>query len=110
MIQSITKTDKYLPARRAAVKILENLLRGIKDLEDFEDYLQPIYNLFKNVLSNETDVPTRLHASNGLEELKKKALEFLFPEQKLEKEIKILNLNNENDNTNGTNVKIVELN
>lgn len=69
--------------------VLSQTLSGLENLMDFQDYLVPIYRLLKNVLLHETDPQTTIHAQIGLEHLNKKTKEFLQPEIRVEKEIKI---------------------
>lgn len=90
LLESIVKTDDYLPSKRAAVFVLSQILLGFDNLMDFQDYLLPIYRLFKEVMLNENDPQTRMHAELGLETLKVKTKQLLLPERKLEKEIKII--------------------
>ena len=90
LLESIVKTDNYLPSKRAAVFVLSQILLGIDNLIDFQDYLLPIYRLFKEVMSQENDAQTRIHAELGLDTLKVKTKQLLLPERKLEKEIKII--------------------
>lgn len=70
--------------------VLSQTLAGLENLMDFEAYLTPIFRLLKQVLAQESDPQTRIHAEIGLEHLNKKAKEFLLPEQKMQKEIKII--------------------
>ncbi|XP_058984719.1 transport and Golgi organization protein 6-like [Musca domestica] len=86
-------SGKYVPAKRAAVMVLSELLSGMDNLIDFQEMLLPIYRLLKFLASSErTDEKIRLHASVGLETLAKKTKEFLSltaNEMSLEKEIQI---------------------
>lgn len=88
-LEIIIKGDEYLPSRRAATLVLSQVLSGMTSLLDFQDFLSPIYRLLKSILENETDPQTRLHAGVGLDQLNSKTKEFLNPELKAEKEIKI---------------------
>lgn len=95
MIEIITTTidkDSYLPARRAATMVLTNLIQGIDNLINFQDFLLPIYRILRQLQQKETDESTLIHINTGLEFLKKKTKEFLVPEQKTEKEIKIFGI------------------
>lgn len=99
IIQTIIQTDEYLPARRAAVFILSELLKGMNNLIDFQDILLPIYRLLKHVVATETDITTKMHAVIGLEKLQEKTKEFLLPQQNMEKEIKIFGVKTETEET-----------
>jgi hypothetical protein len=89
LLESIITTDSYLPSKRAAVMVLSQTLTGLDNLMDIEEHLLPIYRLLKNVLAQESDPQTRIHAEIGLEHLQQKTKKFLQPERKFEKEIKI---------------------
>lgn len=92
MVEDIIQHDTYPPARRAATLVLAKLLAGIPKLIDFEECLLPIFRLLNRVVEEDEDREVRVHAQNGLIELNKKVKEFLQPEIKLEKEIKILGI------------------
>lgn len=94
-------TGKYLPAQRAAVMVLSDLLAGMDNLFDYEDMLLPIYRLLKFLVSSEkNDEKIRIHASNGLKCLAEKCKELFknaieqYEQGKLEKEIKIMGIKN----------------
>lgn len=70
--------------------VLSQILAGLPNLMDFQDYLLPIYRLLKEILANEADPQTRIHAEIGLDHLKTKTKDFLSTKQMVEKEIKIL--------------------
>ena len=89
-LESIIKCDDYLPSKRAASMVLSQILAGLPNLMDFQDYLLPIYRLLKEILANEADPQTRIHAEIGLDHLKTKTKDFLSTKQMVEKEIKIL--------------------
>lgn len=114
LIESIILNDKFLPARRAAVMTLSQLLDGIENLIDFQDYLLPIYRALKHVLNIESDETTILQASLGLDMLSRKTKEMLIPNEKLEKEIKIFGIKDEEKEISlgekSSKPKIVELN
>lgn len=95
LIENIARHDEYLPARRASIMVLSKLLLGIDNLMDFQDYLLPIYRMLKEVIKNETDETSLTHAALALECLQQKIKEALLPadEMKLQKEIKILGIN-----------------
>lgn len=89
-LEIIIKNDEYLPSKRAAAMILAQTLEGLPNLMDFQEFLLPIYHLLKNILANEIDEQTRLHAGVGLDHLDKMTRDFLNPELKAAKEIRIL--------------------
>ncbi|CAO1331745.1 unnamed protein product [Diamesa serratosioi] len=88
-LESIVKCDVYLPSKRAAAMVLSQILAGLPNLMEFQDYLLPIYRLLKEILANESDAQTRIHAEIGLDHLKTKTKDFLNPKLLVEKEIKI---------------------
>lgn len=88
-LESIVKCDDYLPSKRAAAMVLSQILAGLPNLMEFQDFLLPIYRLLKDILSNEADPQTRIHAEIGLDHLKTKTKDFLNPKLLAEKEIKI---------------------
>lgn len=88
-LETIIKTDEFLPSKRAAAMVLSQVLAGLPNLMDFQDFLLPIYHLLKEILANESDEQTKLHAGVALDHLNAKTKDFLHPEQKAEKEIKI---------------------
>lgn len=89
-LEIIIKGDDYLPSRRAAAMVLSQILEGLPNLMDFQDFLLPIYRLLKDILANESDDQTRLHAGVGLDHLDEMTKQFLNPELKAVKEIRIL--------------------
>lgn len=114
LIESIILKDKFLPARRAAVMTLSQLLNGIDKLIDFQEYLLSIYRALKYILMVETDQTTISHAEIGLGILNRKTKEMIFLEEKLEKEIRILGIKDDNKDISldgkKSKPKIVELN
>uniref|UniRef100_A0A182NE51 RNA polymerase II assembly factor Rtp1 C-terminal domain-containing protein n=1 Tax=Anopheles dirus TaxID=7168 RepID=A0A182NE51_9DIPT len=76
-IQSIVTTDGYLPARRAAILVLSQLLEGIDGLMDFQEYLLLIYRFLKHVIATDRDDVTKLQAAVALDHLKAKTKDFL---------------------------------
>lgn len=92
LIEATLQTDTYLPARRASVLILSQLLWGMDNLVDFQETLLPIYRLLTAIVQNDKDEKTRVHATNGLSYLKDKCKAFLFQEPNMEKEIKIFGI------------------
>ncbi|XP_065357642.1 transport and Golgi organization protein 6 [Calliphora vicina] len=93
-------SGKYLPAQRAAVMVLSDLLAGMDNLFDYEEMLLPIYRLLKYLVNSEKhDEKIRIHASNGLKclsekckELFRTALEQQQQGASLTKEIKIMGI------------------
>ncbi|CRL01253.1 CLUMA_CG014213, isoform A [Clunio marinus] len=88
-LQILIKDDEYLPSKRAATMVLSDILRGLPNLLDFQEFLLPIYQLLKSIVENENDPQTKLHAQIGLEHLNSKTKEFLNPKLNVSKEIKI---------------------
>ncbi|KAL9930718.1 transport and Golgi organization protein 6-like isoform 1-T9 [Glossina fuscipes fuscipes] len=88
-------SGKYLPAKRAAVLVLSDLLEGMDNLIDYEEMLLPIYRLLKYLAYfKQSDEQIRVHATNGLKSLSEKCTKLLedITASPLEKEIKILGL------------------
>ncbi|XP_059616729.1 transport and Golgi organization protein 6 isoform X2 [Phlebotomus argentipes] len=94
-IYSILQTDKYLPSRRAAILTLAQILEGVDNLLDFQDFLLPTYRLLKSVKETEVDERCRIHAENGLKVLNEKVKKSLHSEAKMQKEIKIFGIKDE---------------
>ncbi|XP_055836747.1 transport and Golgi organization protein 6 [Episyrphus balteatus] len=92
LIENEIQTGKYSPSKRAAVLVLSELLLGMENLLDHEEYLLPIYRVLKTLSTDSDDEKIRLHAANGLKALGDKCKKFLFPEEKREKEIKIIGI------------------
>ncbi|XP_050079136.1 transport and Golgi organization protein 6 [Anopheles maculipalpis] len=85
-IKSIVDTDSYLPARRAAILVLSQLLEGFDSLMDLQEYLLLIYRFLKHVISTDNDDITKLQAAVALDHLKAKTKVFLqIDPHKLEK-------------------------
>uniref|UniRef100_A0A8D8NJL3 Transport and Golgi organization protein 6 n=1 Tax=Culex pipiens TaxID=7175 RepID=A0A8D8NJL3_CULPI len=97
VIKCTIETDQYLPARRAAILVLAQLLEGIDNLLTLEDYLLLVYRFLKHVISTEVDDITRLQAAVALDHLNARTKEFLSAAQtgKLEKEIRIFGIKEE---------------
>lgn len=95
LVENTIEHDKYLPARRAATLVLSNILAGIPNLNDFDKCLLPIYRLLNRIAEHDDDRQVRIHAQNGLDQLKAKIKEFLTPELKMQKEIKIFGIKDE---------------
>lgn len=94
MIRNTIQYDKYLPTRRAAASVLTDLLRGIYELEPYQEFLLPIYRTLRDIAESDPDLQMQIHARNGLDSLRVKIKEALTPEIKLEKEIRILDVQN----------------
>lgn len=94
MIQNVLTHDKYLPARRSAAIVLNDLIKGMQGLEQYQDFLLPIYRNLKKVSENDIDLHTQIHARDGLEILKDKIREALTPDMKMEKEIRVFDIEN----------------
>lgn len=89
LLQNILQFDTYLLTRRAAALVLSDLLKGMQNLEQYQDYLLPIYRTLKNISENDTDSHMQIHARNGLDCLRNKIKESFTAEGKMEKEIRI---------------------
>uniref|UniRef100_A0A182TVF2 RNA polymerase II assembly factor Rtp1 C-terminal domain-containing protein n=1 Tax=Anopheles melas TaxID=34690 RepID=A0A182TVF2_9DIPT len=76
-IKSIVETDNYLPAKRAAILVLSQLLEGIEGLMDFQEYLLLIYRFLKHIIATDKDDVTKLQAAVALDHLKAKTKDFL---------------------------------
>ena len=98
VIKSTIETDQYLPARRAAILVLSQLLEGIDNLLTLEDYLLLVYRFLKHIISTERDDEvTRLQAAVALDHLSARTKQFLSEAHagKLEKEIRIFGIKEE---------------
>lgn len=95
LIQNTLQFDKYLPSRRAAALVLTDLLNGMQSLEQYQDYLLPIYRTLKYISENDPDLHMQIHAGNGLKCLRDKIKDAFTQEQALEKEIKIFGVKSE---------------
>lgn len=96
-LKMVLEQDPYLPSRRAAALLLVDLLRGVDNLIDFQEFLLPFYRLLKHICSNDEDERTRIHANTGLTILHDKIKEALTPKERMEKEIRILGVETEGD-------------
>lgn len=92
LIQNTLQLDKYLPTRRAAALVLTDLLKGMQNLEQYQDFLLPIYRMLKNIAKNDPDLHMQIHAKNGLACLSDKIKEALTVDTKMEKEINIFDV------------------
>lgn len=88
-LEIIIKTDNYLPSKRAAAMVLTQILAGLPNIMDFQDYLLPLYRLMKDILAMESDPQTKLHAQIAMEYLNTKTKDFLNPILKMEKDVNI---------------------
>ncbi|XP_050100324.1 transport and Golgi organization protein 6 [Anopheles aquasalis] len=77
IISLIMESDKYLPARRAGILVLAQLIEGMDGLMDFQEYLLPIYRFLKHVINTDNDDVTKLQAAVALDHLKAKTKDFL---------------------------------
>ncbi|KRJ99136.1 transport and Golgi organization protein 6 isoform X1 [Drosophila yakuba] len=89
-------TGGYVPAKRAAVLVLAELLNGMENLLDYQEVLLPIYRLLKAIEAEEScDPQMRQHAANGLKILNEKCTKLIqsaLGEQSIQKEIKVLGI------------------
>ncbi|XP_053694921.1 transport and Golgi organization protein 6 [Sabethes cyaneus] len=95
MIKSVIETDRFLPARRAAILVLSQLVEGMDNLLTFQDYLLAVYRFLKLIVETERDEVTRLQASVALDHLSAKTKDFLditAQTSRLEKEIRIFGI------------------
>lgn len=95
LIQNTLQYDKYLPGRRAAAMVLTDLLNGMKNLEQYQDYLLQIYRMLKHIEQNDEDLHLQIHARNGLVCLRDKIKEAFTTDVKMEKEIRIFDVKND---------------
>ncbi|XP_052867412.1 transport and Golgi organization protein 6 [Anopheles cruzii] len=77
ILSAIVQTDQYLPARRAAMLVLAQLIEGMDGLMDFQEYLLLIYRFLKHVIATDKDDITKLQAAVALDHLKSKTKDFL---------------------------------
>lgn len=96
LIQNTLLHDKYIATRRAAALVLTDLLRGMQSLEQYQEFLLPIYRNLKNIADHDPDLHMQIHARNGLECLKEKIKEALTMDVKMEKEIRIFDIKSAN--------------
>lgn len=92
LIQHAIEFDEYLPAKRASALVLTDILQGMTSLEQYQDYLLPVYRLLKRVAENNSDLQMQIHARNGQQVLRDKVKEAFNSEPKMEKEIKIFDV------------------
>lgn len=96
LIQNTLLYDKYLPARRSAALVLTDLIKGMQHLEQFQEFLLPIYRNLKHISQTDSDLHMQIHARNGLDCLSDKIKKSLTPDLKMEKEIQIFNIDSSN--------------
>lgn len=89
VVQQTLQLDDYKPSRRAAVMLLNQLLQGMENILDFQEFLLPVYRTLKNVIAVEEDEVTRIQAALSLETLNKLTKEFLNPEEKVQINLRI---------------------
>ncbi|XP_058059577.1 transport and Golgi organization protein 6 [Anopheles bellator] len=77
ILSAIVQTDQYLPARRAAMLVLAQLIEGMDGLMDFQEYLLLIYRFLKHVIATDKDDITKVQAAVALDHLKSKTKDFL---------------------------------
>lgn len=114
LVNSELTCGKYIPAKRAAVLVLAELLNGMENLLDYQEMLLPIYRLLRAIEAEEScDPQMRQHAANGLkilnEKCKKLIQSSLEERQSLQKQIKVLGIKDE-ALTSRKNPHILELN
>lgn len=83
-----------MPTRRASALILTDLLKGMQNLEQYQEFLKPIYRTLKTIADTDPDMHMQIHARNGLECLKEKIKDALTQDTKMEKEINIFDIKN----------------
>ncbi|XP_071448061.1 transport and Golgi organization protein 6 homolog [Hetaerina americana] len=91
-VRCVLETDSAVEARRAAVLVVTLLLQGmgVEVFKVLENILPELYRTLKSVRSNDPDEVVQLHAQLALEEVDRITMQFLFPPQKLEKKIFVL--------------------
>ncbi|XP_016975473.2 transport and Golgi organization protein 6 [Drosophila rhopaloa] len=99
LVNSELTTGCYVPAKRAAVLVLAELLNGMENLLDYQDMLLPIYRLLRAIEAEEScDPQMRQHAANGLKILNEKCRQLIkssLEENSLQKQIKVLGIKDE---------------
>ncbi|KAH8258559.1 hypothetical protein KR038_006513 [Drosophila bunnanda] len=114
LVNSELTSGHYVPAKRAAVLVLAELLNGMDNLLDYQEMLLPIYRLLRAIEAEEfCDPQMRQHAANGLQILNEKCRLLiqtsLEEQQSLQKQIKVLGIKDE-DPIKRKNTHILELN
>ncbi|XP_017060969.1 transport and Golgi organization protein 6 isoform X2 [Drosophila ficusphila] len=99
LVNSELTTGDYVPAKRAAVLVLAELLNGMENLLDYQEMLLPIYRLLKAIEAEEScDSQMRQHAANGLKILNEKCRQLIqssLQEKTFQKQIKVLGIKDE---------------
>ncbi|KAH8412608.1 hypothetical protein KR009_003587 [Drosophila setifemur] len=99
LVNSELTNGEYVPAKRAAVLVLAELLNGMENLLDYQEMLLPIYRLLRAIEAEEScDPQMRQHAANGLKILNEKCrlmIQSSLKEQSLQKQIKVLGIKDE---------------
>ncbi|KAH8281728.1 hypothetical protein KR054_002475 [Drosophila jambulina] len=100
LVNSELTSGRYVPAKRAAVLVLAELLNGMENLLDYQEMLLPIYRLLRAIEAEEScDSQMRQHAANGLKILNEKCRQLiqtsLEEQQSLQKQIKVLGIKDE---------------
>lgn len=108
LINSVILNDKYLPARRAATMVLSQLVCGIDNLTDYQECLLPVYRTLKHVLSaSDVDRSIGIHANIAIDHLQQQIKQFLQPNDRAQKEIKIFGFKDDNSKKKGSILEIV---
>lgn len=97
LIQNTLQCDNYLPTRRSAALVLADILSGMNDLQQFQEFLLPIYRTLKHLAEHDADLHVQVHARNGLACLRDKVKELLSAEHKIEKEIRIFDVKRDDE-------------
>ncbi|XP_017116804.1 transport and Golgi organization protein 6 [Drosophila elegans] len=99
LVNNELSTGGYVPAKRAAVLVLAELLNGMDNLLDYQEMLLPIYRLLRAIEAEEScDPQMRQHAANGLKILNEKCRQMIqssLEENSLHKRIKVLGIKDE---------------
>ncbi|XP_022214685.2 transport and Golgi organization protein 6 [Drosophila obscura] len=92
----LSATGGYLPAKRAAVFVLAELLNGMDNLLDYQEMLLPIYRLLRAIEAEDScDPAMRQHAANGLKILNDKCRQLIkncLEARELHKDIKVMGI------------------
>ncbi|XP_052233496.1 transport and Golgi organization protein 6 homolog isoform X2 [Dreissena polymorpha] len=89
---SVLQHDADPTVRKGAAQALTLLLQGLggKTFQVLDSVLKPLYRLLKLSMTTEKDSGVKLHVNLALNELDDIMRVYLFPEQKLEKRIRVL--------------------
>ncbi|KAG8231899.1 hypothetical protein J437_LFUL011368 [Ladona fulva] len=93
-VRCVLETDVAVEARRAAVLVITLLLQGmgVEIFKVLETILPEMYRTLKTVRDSDSDEIVKIHAQMALEEVNRITKEFLFPQQKLQKKIFVLDV------------------